>query len=812
MTDTHADPKKNDAAGSKADLAGRFRTWLRSVGFKSLLLFIAAGFLVLLIFFFVCTPKQYSLTEGAKAHQTILATRDVIDEVKTQERRDTAAAKVELVYKYRNVTQEVMSSLEAAFAELQTVQQYGESLRTEDQTHGNRFSEEQIETAIGLLGDTMQLDGDKVRILMRTNSDDYDKMVSNVMSAISNKLNMDKDNVKILQDQETVFIDDLLRDFGTYYPEIKAELRMNILPIVLKTCIQPNWLIDLEETEQLRTQAIDAVNPVIITQGDPIISEGDVITASQIEVLRTLKLLKEGTYDYSTYAGSAVAVFLSMVFLAMCLKLLNRNLLTDLRKLSVVLLIVVLCMVLAGISHLLPSPYIIPLSLGAILGSMLIGYRAGISIATTLSLLFSCLIAGNNRAAFHDVVFILAMTISESIVVIWFLKGRPQRVRVLIAGMLSAAAGSLIVLIIKLLTSNEAPDYLTIVAWTIAGGFLNGLLGVAFQPAFESSFRLATPSRLLEVTNPNQPLMKRLMIEAPGTYHHSIIVANLAEAAADKIGANPYLARAGAYYHDIGKLKRPGYFKENQNGDNPHERTDPYVSAAILTSHTKDGVLMAQKERMPVEIQDIIQQHHGVTPVMYFYHKALQMSNGSHVDIDEFRYAGPKPNTKEAAIVMLADTIEAAVRSMKDPTPKGIDQFIERLVRGKLEDGQLSNCPLSLTDIDQICEAFSGILKGVYHERIEYPTVRHYAGTPVPEQAASAPSVAPVAADTAQETTEAVAPVQHSSETPTPEASVSAAQVQLSAGTSTPETAESKPTVPEESPEIAEKEESDNEA
>lgn len=163
-------------------------------------------------------------------------------------------------------------------------------------------------------------------------------------------------------------------------------------------------------------------------------------------------------------------------------------------------------------------------------------------------------------------------------------------------------------------------------------------------------------------------------------------------------------------------------------GDNPHEHTDPYVSAAIVISHTKDGMLMAQKEHLPPEIQDIILQHHGVTPVMYFYHKALQLSNGQQVDINEFRYSGPKPNTKEAAIVMLADTIEAAVRSMKSPTPKAIDQFIERLVRGKLEDGQLSDSPLSLRDIDDICSAFSDILKGVYHERIEYPNVRSFTG------------------------------------------------------------------------------------
>ena len=248
-------------------------------------------------------------------------------------------------------------------------------------------------------------------------------------------------------------------------------------------------------------------------------------------------------------------------------------------------------------------------------------------------------------------------------------------------------------------------------------------ISVGFQPVFEAAFNLATPAKLLELANPNQPLLRRLLLEAPGTYHHAIVVANLAEAAAEKIGANPLLARTGAYFHDIGKLKRPLYFKENQMGDNPHDRTDPYVSAAIVTAHTRDGLALAQKYHLPPEIQTIIMEHHGDTPVMYFYHKALQMADGKPVDIADFRYDGQRPTTKESAIVMLADTIEAAVRSIPDPTPKAIEQFIERLVRGKLEDGQLSNSPLTLRDIDAICEAFCKVLNGVFHERIEYPTV-----------------------------------------------------------------------------------------
>ena len=200
-------------------------------------------------------------------------------------------------------------------------------------------------------------------------------------------------------------------------------------------------------------------------------------------------------------------------------------------------------------------------------------------------------------------------------------------------------------------------------------------------------------------------------------------MANLSEAAAEAIGANPLLARVGSYFHDVGKLKRPLYFKENQMGENPHDHTDPYVSSAIVTAHTRDGLQMSKKYRLPEEIEKVIMEHHGDTPVMYFYHKALQQAGGSPVDVKDFRYDGTRPTIKESAIVMLADTIEAAVRSMPDPTPQRIEEFIEQLVRGKLEDGQLSDSPLTLRDIDKICEAFTTVLIGVFHERIEYPTV-----------------------------------------------------------------------------------------
>lgn len=693
--------------------------WIRSSAFKCILMDTLAFLLILIIFFLICVPKKYNLSVGSISHDTINATKDIIDEVSTQEKKNTAAGQVEPTYRFQQgVKEEVLSALGNSFDELRTIQQYGITLRSENSTNSYSFSDDEINYAIGLLNN-ISLNRNQLITLLRVDTQQYDDMVNTVTTAVENTMNS-----SVREGQVTQAIQTILQIVGF---KVDISLTQNILPTVLRSCIKPNMIIDQDATNEARAKAMESVEPVVFLQGQNIIREGDRVSKSQFEMLRLLGLLNDDHFDYSSYWGSVIAVLLGTMMLFVMLFLLQPDVLTDVRQMAVILLILLLGTAFAALSNLLPSLYIIPVALCAALGTVLIGYQAGISLTMSLVVLFSALTAGNNQSSFYDVVLITIMTLAESVFTIWFLKGHPQRTRVLLSGLVSAAIGVAVLYGTKLLTSSEALNSAAIAGWAVGGGILSGVLAIAFQPLFELLFGLATPTRLLELTNPGQPLMKRLMIEAPGTYHHSIVVANLAEAAASRIKANPYLARAGAYYHDIGKLKRPMYFKENQIGDNPHEHTDPYVSAAILISHAADGMLLAQKEHIPPEIQNIILQHHGDTPVMYFYHKALQLSNGQQVDINEFRYPGPKPNSKEAAIVMLADTIEAAVRSMKSPTPKQIDQFIERLIRGKIEDGQLSASPLSLRDIDEICTAFSDILKGVYHERIEYPNVPHYA-------------------------------------------------------------------------------------
>ncbi len=252
-------------------------------------------------------------------------------------------------------------------------------------------------------------------------------------------------------------------------------------------------------------------------------------------------------------------------------------------------------------------------------------------------------------------------------------------------------------------------------------GVIQVVLVVGSLPVWESAFEFVTTGQLLELTNPDQPLLKRMLLEATGTYYHSLVVANLAEAAADAIHANPLMTRVGGYYHDIGKLNCSNYFKENQVLENPHDYMEPHASAKVIISHATSGLELAHAYKLPPCVKDIIIQHHGTGVVQYFYIKAQK--ENEEVYVLDFRYPGPKPQTKEAALVMLADVVEATVRAMQHKI--GVDTTVEAIVRKmvkqKLEEGQLDECPLYISDIEKIIASFSKVLKGMYHERIEYP-------------------------------------------------------------------------------------------
>jgi len=280
------------------------------------------------------------------------------------------------------------------------------------------------------------------------------------------------------------------------------------------------------------------------------------------------------------------------------------------------------------------------------------------------------------------------------------------------------------VLLIALFAYYEEKQVLTLLENTLFGlisGVGSSVLALGAVAFLESTFYVTSDFRLLELINPTHPLLRKLMIEAPGTYNHSVMVANLAEAAAEEIGADPLLARAGAYYHDIGKLRRPYFFIENQmGGRNIHNRLNPNLSALAIQSHVKDGIEIAREHRLPPEIIEIIRRHHGRTLMRYFYEKALR-ERGNAVTEEEFRYSGPLPHTPEEVLVFLADSVEAAVRGIRNPTPSKIETAVENIFQNYLRDGQLDEANITLKDLRKIVRIFVLVLIGTFHTRLPYP-------------------------------------------------------------------------------------------
>jgi len=362
--------------------------------------------------------------------------------------------------------------------------------------------------------------------------------------------------------------------------------------------------------------------------------------------------------------------------------------------------------------------FMIPYSLPVILVTIVL--RGKYSYLMTLFVCLFCFFIYNEK--------LLIFSLFCSLFMIKKYKCCLERITFFKLGLELGIANIIIISAIKLFFLNSS-FFSSYTYQEFIGGFLGGILTSLFVlgiiPVIEILFKYTTDLRLIELGNLEHPLLKEFFIKAPGSYHHSMIVGNLAEAAAEEIGANPLLARVGAYYHDIGKMKKPQYFIENADPkENKHEKLTPFMSALILISHIKEGVELVEKYKIGDEIIDIIKQHHGTSLIKYFYNKALELKKkGLKEDIDEkdFRYPGPKPQTKEAGIVMLADIVEASSRTLQHPTPARIKGLVKNLVDSVYNDGQLDECELTLKDLTKIKETFTKILLGIFHQRIEYP-------------------------------------------------------------------------------------------
>ncbi len=437
-----------------------------------------------------------------------------------------------------------------------------------------------------------------------------------------------------------------------------------------------------------------------------------VFVSVSITVLVVYFMLAMGMgLNYKTLFSVAIFTIAVVTFFVFQTYRTEKEILTDNDAVVLMCLLFIIGVLVLQISEEYFSPFIFPISAFVIMSAMLLSPKMGILYAFMLSL-FAGLLNGMRFDIF------LFMICGGLVVMIDVSKIR-RRSDFIMTGIKVIVVNMAIVTMFYLLEQYNLAEYQHNILYAILNGAFGIILILVFMPIFEKVFSRITNIKLIELSDFNNPLLKKLMLEAPGTYHHSLMTATISEQAADAIGTNSLLARVCAYYHDIGKLKNPEYFIENQGAiPNPHDPLTPTMSSLILISHVKDGVSLAKQYNLDNEIINNIEQHHGTAKIHFFYHKALEMNRDTSEE--NFRYAGPKPKTKVAAIIMIADSAEAACRTIDEPTSVRIQETVEKIINNKFTDGQFSDCPITLKDLQLIRDSITASLIGIYHARIEY--------------------------------------------------------------------------------------------
>jgi putative nucleotidyltransferase with HDIG domain len=504
---------------------------------------------------------------------------------------------------------------------------------------------------------------------------------------------------------------------------------------LLTSFLDANLSEDAAATAQRRDQAERAVLPVQVRvpKGTLLISRGQRVTPELSTRLALVEAQSSPRSSATRFAGLLLLASLLAFFLYRYttyhqrtfkrVKHLHAMLVTIL--LSMLVLAQFVVWIAEQVSHRFRSPfsdptayvYLVPIGAGAILVTLLANGRIAMVYSTFAAILFGA------QNAWELPVALWALLVQWA--GIYAITSYRERSALLRAGFTVGGAGAVVALAVEAIAHGREPWSHSLFgsALALVGGALGVGLIVSFVlPLLEGVFRVLTDIRLLELSNVSNPLLSQLAVKAPGSYNHSLVVGTLAEEGAKAIGANSLFCRVAAFYHDIGKIRKPEYYIENQRGVNPHERLQPSMSALIISAHVKDGIRMAREARLPEQIVDIIPQHHGTRVMTYFYEKAKKQAlSGSDVNDDDFRYPGPKPQTKEAAIFMLADGVEAAARTIEEPTPSRLKEMIHQIAGRIVLDGQLDSCDLTFADLDKIEQAFLRALVGMYHHRVDYP-------------------------------------------------------------------------------------------
>lgn len=493
----------------------------------------------------------------------------------------------------------------------------------------------------------------------------------------------------------------------------------DLVAIISEGFLAPNYVVDRAATEDARKDAVSSVEPVqsTVQQQERIVGRGEVFDRQDIAQLEALNVIRDAN-PWTVFLGVGLVVATEMGVAWYFMERFGRRVLkanAAIRILLSALLTVLFTLLARAFISLGYDPYLTPLAGLSILGTILLGPRL-MFLMVVISSINIGIIGGG------DFLLTAALLLSSGFAIYTAVRVS-SRQELLRAGIFIALVTAVVTFAVSLVGGSGLP----VAVWQGVKGMGNGLLSLMLAmvllPLFESAFNLLTPMKLLELSNPTNELIHKLLQKTPGTFAHSMQVGTLAENAAERIGADALLARVGSYYHDIGKMEHPGYFVENQIGQvNPHNALSPALSARVIKRHVKDGLEIGRAWNLPREILEIIAQHHGSTRIEYFYRKAVEEAGeGEKVRESEFRYSSGRPRSKEAGIVMLADSVEATVKALPKPTPKRIEDVVTDTIKHKLEDGQFDQCALTMHEIHEAGDAIRESMVGFLGPRIEYP-------------------------------------------------------------------------------------------
>jgi putative nucleotidyltransferase with HDIG domain len=665
---------------------------------------VAVGVVTALLLTFILSvdllPRLYEVKEGDVAAVPIKAPRKIsyVSQIRTRQARDAAAAQVPPVIE---LDRDRIAQQTRGLADL--VQAI--TVARNDPTRRNPDDKTQALAALS----APPLTPATARQLALIDDFKWSTIANEAQRVLQDIL---KD--RIPDDRVEEVRGDVPLRVGTFF----SDADRGVVVELVQRFVRGNQVLNQDATIRAQQDAREAIAPVEQTyeRGQTVVRDGQVVGPLEIEALEALGL-RNPELDWRSVGAAALLAFSLIGVLASFIWHFDRPLLYRDRRMILLASLILIAAIAARM--VIPGrplwAFIFPLPAVTMLLAILIDAQLALAVGVMLSVLLAWIAGGSLEVGVIGLVGTMVGGLA-----VW---RKERMISYFIAGAETAFAMIATYLAFFLASRSEDLGVLSIVTFElVVNGVLSSLLAVGSFALLGRLFGILTTMQLLELANPTQPLLRRLLMEAPGTYHHSIMVGNLAERAAEVIGADSLLVRVAAYYHDIGKLERPWAFIENQADTiaNVHDSLDPVASAQVIAAHVTDGVKLAEKYRLPPRIKEMIPQHHGTRTISFFFQQASERTSES-VDADLFTYPGPRPQSREAAILMLSDSTEAAARAARDHSREGIEQLVERIVRQRLEEGQFDDCNLTLRDLTRIKQSFVTLLTGIYHPRIPYP-------------------------------------------------------------------------------------------